>query len=173
MSDSMSQVSPEPGQDEERAKARVGRAYRLVELIAVLVLVGALLWLMRNYQPRGPIGRTLLNYRIWVLVLLVSAWGTAGSLIPYYVGQRGTKAVFDHYPKLEGRPWERLEGFFRQWGAFSLILSGIPLLGAAFLVAAGAVGIGRPAFLCWVFLGKVLRNWVVAFVVLFGLQLVG
>jgi membrane protein YqaA with SNARE-associated domain len=110
--------------------------------------------------------------RLWILVLLVSIWGTAGSLIPYYVGQRGTKAVFEHYPRLQGRPWERLEAIFQRWGAFSLILSGIPGLGAVLLVAAGAFGIKRLVFLGWVFVEKVLRYWVVVFVVLASLQVV-
>jgi membrane protein YqaA with SNARE-associated domain len=140
-------------------------------LIAVVALVGALLWLMQNYRPRSFLGQGLLNHRLWILVLLVSGLGTAGSLIPYYVGQRGTKAVFSHYPNLEGRPWQRLEALFQRWGAFTLILSGIPALGAAFLVAAGAFGIRRLVFLFWVLLGKVLRYWVVAFAVLFSLQL--
>ena len=118
------------------------------------------------------LGRGLVNYKLWTLVLLVSAWGTAGSLIPYYVGQRGTKSVFEHYPKLQGGPWERLEAIFQRWGAFSLVLSGIPGLGAALLVVAGAFGIKRLVFLGWVFLGKVLRYWVVVFVVLASLQVV-
>jgi hypothetical protein len=37
-----------------------------------------------------------------------------GSLAPYYVGQRGTKAVFERYPRLQGRPWERLEAVFQR-----------------------------------------------------------
>jgi membrane protein YqaA with SNARE-associated domain len=145
----------------------------LVEVIGILALVGAVFWLAQNYTPRSFLGRGLINHRLWILVLLVSTWGTAGSLIPYYVGQRGTKAVFEHYPRLQGRPWERLEALFHRWGAFTLVLSGIPGLGAALLVAAGAFGIARQVFLCWVFLGKVVRYWVVVFVVLFSLQLVG
>jgi membrane protein YqaA with SNARE-associated domain len=145
----------------------------LIEVMAVVVLVGAVLWLEQNYHPRTFLGRGLINHRLWILVLLVSIWGTAGSLIPYYVGQRGTKAVFEHYPRLEGRPWGKLEAAFQRWGAFTLILSGIPGLGAALLVAAGAFGIKRHAFLWWVFLGKVLRCWVVVFAVLLSLQLVG
>lgn len=162
---------PDPG--EEKTQDRARRVYTVIEVIAVLVLVGVLLWLMQNYRPRGILGRGLLNYRLWIVVLLVSAWGTAGSLIPYYVGQRGTKAVFEHYPNLQGRPWQRLEAIFHKWGAFTLILSGIPGLGAALLVAAGAFGIKRGIFLFWVFLGKVLRYWVVVFVVLLSLQVVG
>jgi membrane protein YqaA with SNARE-associated domain len=145
--------------------------YLLAELLAAAVFAGVLVWLIHNYRPRSFLGKGLLDTSLWILVLLVSGLGTAGSLVPYYVGQRGTKAVFDRYPQLEGRPWQRLEAAFQRWGAFSLILSGIPGLGAALLVAAGAFGIKRWVFLCWVFMGKVLRYWVVAFAVLFSLQL--
>ena len=169
----MSEASskPDPGQD--KAQPPVRRVYLLFELMSLVVLAGALLWLLFNYPPRGPIARGLLNTRLWILVLLVSVWGTAGSLIPYYVGQRGTEAVFDRYPRLEGRPWERLEAVYQRRGSLTLILSGIPVLGAALLVAAGAFGVQRGVFLSWVFAGKVLRYWVLVFIFLIGLELVG
>lgn len=115
----MSETFSRPDPDEDKAEPGLRRVHLVVELLAVVVLVGALLWLTQNYQPRSFLGRGLLNYRLWLLVFLVSAWGTAGSLIPYHVGQRGTKVVFDHYPRLEGRPWERLEALFQRWGALS------------------------------------------------------
>ena len=159
---------PEPVADTTRPRVR--RVQLLVEVIGVVVLVGAVWWLAQNYRPRSFLGRGLLDTSLWILVLLVSAWGTAGSLIPYYAGQRGTEVIFDHYPGLEGQRWERLEAIFRRWGAPSLILSGIPGLGAALLVAAGAFGIARRAFLGWVFLGKVLRYWVLVFIILLSLR---
>ena len=168
MSDVSSQ--PESGLDKE---SRAGLVYLLVELLVIVVFAGALVWLMHNYRPRSFIGRGLVEFRLWILVLFVSALGTSGSLIPYCVGQRGTKAVFEHYPKLEGRPWKRLEAAFRKWGAFTLVLSGIPGVGTALLVAGGAFGIKGRVCLCWVFVGKVLRYWVVIFVVLLSLQLLG
>jgi membrane protein YqaA with SNARE-associated domain len=171
--DGMSETSSKPESGEQQVRTPVRRLQLLFEVLATVALVGAVLWVAYNYQPRSFIGRGLVNHRLWILVLLVSAWGTAGSLIPYYVGQRGTKAVFEHYPKLRGRPWERLEALYQKWGALALVLSGIPGLGAALLVAAGAFGIKKGIFLFWVFLGKVLRYWVVVFIVLFSLQLVG
>ena len=167
----MPEASAKPEPDPDKAQPAALRASLLVELLAVMVLVGVVLWLAQNYQPRTLLGRGLLNHRLWILVLLVSAWGTAGSLIPYYVGQLGTKAVFEQYPKLQGQRWERLEALLQRWGAVALVLSGIPGLGAALFVAAGAVGIARRIFLFFVFLGKVLRYWVVVFVVLASLQL--
>ena len=169
----MTEPSAKPDPGEDKTQPGIQRVHLVIEVIAVAVLVGVVLWLGQNYRPRTFLGRGLINHRLWILVLLVSAWGTAASLIPYYVGQRGTKAVFEHYPRLQGRPWQKLEAVFQKWGALSLILSGIPGLGAALLVAAGAFGIKRRVFLCWVFVGKVLRYWVVTFAVLLSLQLLG
>ena len=164
-------AQPDPDRDQSQSRSR--RFHLLIEVAAIVVLVGALWWLVGNYQPRTFLGRGLVDLRLWILVLLVSGGGTAASLIPYYVGQRGTEAVFEHYPRLEGRPWQRLEGAFGRWGAFTLVLSGIPAMGVALVVAAGAFGIRRRVFLGWATLGNVLRYWVVMFVVLYSLQLVG
>lgn len=162
---------PEPDRDQPQSRSR--RFYLLIEIVAIVVLVGALWWLVGNYQPHTFLGRGLVDLRLWIVVLLVSGGGAAASLIPYYLGQRGTEAVFAHYPRLEGRPWQKLEKAFGRWGAFTLVLSGIPALGVALVVAAGAFGIRRRVFLVWAFVGQVLRYWVLIFVVLYSLQLVG
>jgi membrane protein YqaA with SNARE-associated domain len=167
----MSEIPAKPDPNEDQPQVRAARLYLLAELLVIVVFVAALLLLMQNYRPRTFIGRGLVELRLWVLVLFVSALGTSVSLIPYYLGQRGTKVIFERYPKLEGRPWQRLEAAFQKWGAFTLILSGIPGVGTALLVAGGAFGIKRRGYLCWVFVGKVLRYWVVTFAVLLSLQL--
>lgn len=163
-------AQPEPDRDQPRSRSR--RFHLLIEVAAIVVLAGALWWLVGNYPPTNFVGRGLVDLRLWILVLLVSGAGIAASLIPYYLGQRGTEVVFEHYPRLEGRPWQRLEAAFGRWGAFTLVLSGIPGLGVALSIAAGAFGIRRRVFLGWGFLGQVLRNWVLMFAVLYGLQLV-
>jgi hypothetical protein len=99
--DGMTEATPksDPGRDE--AKARVQRVYLLIEITVGVVLIGTILWFSQNYQPRTALGRGLVDLRLWLLVLLASGGGTAASLIPYYVGQRGTEVVFEHYPRLE------------------------------------------------------------------------
>ncbi len=168
----MSETSAQSDPGEAGSRPRARRTLLLVEIIAGVVLLGVTCWLARNYEPRTLIGTALLNPTLWILVLVVSGLGTAGSLVPYHVGQRGTEFVFERYPRLQGRPWERIEAVFRRRGAPTLILSGIPGLGTALLLAAGAFGIERGVFLYWVFFSKVLRYWVLAFIAIFGLQLV-
>ncbi|MEJ2737125.1 MAG: hypothetical protein P8189_26785 [Anaerolineae bacterium] len=168
----MNERSPKSEPAEDKALFDLGRLHPLLEIVAVVVLVGVLFWLAQNIRPRGILGWAILNYRLWILVLTVSAVGAAGGLVPYYVGRRGTEAVLEHYPNLKGQRWDRLEAAFRRWGAPALIVSGIPALGVTLLVAAGAQGIKRRAFLFWVFWGKMLRNWVLAFAILLGRQVV-
>jgi membrane protein YqaA with SNARE-associated domain len=169
----MTEDTPKTDAGRDGAKTQVQYVNLIIEIAVGLVLVGAILWLSQNYEPCTFLGRGLVDFRLWILVVLVGGGGAAASLIPYYVGQRGTEAVFEHYPRFEGRPWQRLETAFGRWGAFTLVLSGVPALGVALAVAAGAFGIRRGVFLGWAFLGNVLRNWVLMFVVLYSLQLVG
>jgi membrane protein YqaA with SNARE-associated domain len=144
----------------------------LVELTAIVVLVVGLLWLTRTYSRIGDFVRTLLNLRLWLLVLLVSGFGTAGNLGPYYLGKRGVQEVFARFPRLEGERWARVETAFQQRGASLLVLAGTPTFGLVLTAAAGALGIERNAFLRWVMLSKVIRNWLIVFVSYLGLQLV-
>lgn len=162
----MGQPPSRSDSDQDIARGRLRHAYVLLEVMAAIVFMGALLWLLLRHPFQGSLARALLSARLWILVLLISGWGTAGALVPYYLGRRGSKAVFERYPRLEGRPWERLTAVFQRWGAFSLVLAGIPVLGGALFVGAGAFGIRRWTFLYWSFVGKVLRNWVFAFIVI-------
>lgn len=136
------------------------RTVLIVELTSMTVLVIAAWLLVERYQAGATVARMLLNPVLWLLVLVVSGLGTAGSVALYAVGRRGTRAVFARFPQLQGQPWERLWSWFGQWGARVLILSGIPTLGAPLSTAAGAFGIQRGSFLRWVFVAKLLRNWV-------------
>jgi hypothetical protein len=52
------------------------------------------------------------------------------------------------------------------------VLSGIPTLGPVLATAAGAHGIEQNAFLRWVMLSKVIRNWLIVVVSYLGLRLV-
>lgn len=169
----MSKASSKSDLGQDDVQSRMHYLYLLLEVTAVILLVGGVLWLLFPMQSRGPVARLLLNAKLWILILVISALGTAGNLVPYYIGQQGTKVIFERYPRLEGRPWQQLDTIFKSWGAVALVLSGIPMVGAAFRVAAGAFGIRRWPFLWWCFVGKVLRNWVLAFIVLFSLDYLG
>ena len=143
----------------------------IVELLAVTVLVAGVLWLIQRSVRNGQLAATMLNLRLWALVLLVSGVGTAGNLGPYVLGRRGTDEVLARFPRLEGETWERIQTYLRRKGSSVLILSGIPTLGTVLTTAAGAFGIERNPFLRWVMHSKVIRNWLLVLASFFGLEL--
>ena len=161
--------------DRPKHRARFGslRVVLLVEFAAVALMVAGSLWLIQAFrQDLEPIG-SLLNYGQWLLVLVVSGFGTAASLGPYYIGQRGTAEVLQRFPQLEGDRWERIESAFQSWGAPTLVLTGIPGIGMVLIVSAGALGIKRNSFLVWTFAGKTARNWLLLLGIIYGFRLFG
>jgi membrane protein YqaA with SNARE-associated domain len=106
----------------------------------------------------------LLDLKLWLLVLLVSAVGTVTALAYYYLGREGTEAVFSHFPSLEQERWERVQARYKKHGSGLLFFSFIPVLGMLLETAAGAVGIGLSVYVSWVLLGRVLRNWLLVLV---------
>ncbi len=129
-----------------------------LEALVISALVAGVLWFVSSRTDRG-VTSVLGNPQLWVLVVAVSVLGTIGNLGLYYLGGRGAEAVFARFPYLEGERWERIGGYYRRWGGRILLFSAIPTLGTLLTAAAGAYGVERKVFLLWVFVSKVLRNW--------------
>jgi membrane protein YqaA with SNARE-associated domain len=106
----------------------------------------------------------LADLRLWLLVLLVSAVATVTALAYYYLGRKGTEAVFSRFPNFEQERWERVQASYKKHGSGFLFFSFIPVLGMLLETAAGAVGLGLSVYVLWVFLGRVLRNWLLVLV---------
>jgi membrane protein YqaA with SNARE-associated domain len=153
-----------------RARYATVRAALLVEFVGITLMVAGALLLLTGYRRGNVLAKTLVDPRLWLLVLLVSALGTFSTLAFYYLGKRGKEEIFERFPQLEGERWERIEAAFQRWGARALILSGVPGVGTVLPAAAGVFNIKRSAFLLWVFLGKMLRNWLLVLILLPGWQ---
>jgi membrane protein YqaA with SNARE-associated domain len=102
----------------------------------------------------------LLDIRIWLVVLAVSALGTGAALAYYYLGRKGVHAVMERLPQITEERWDRATRLYQKVGSALLFLSGVPLIGALLQTAAGALGVGLIAYVVWVLLGRVVRNWI-------------
>ena len=114
----------------------------------------------------------LLDLRMWLLVLLVSGMATAATLSYYYLGKQGSDVVLDHLPRFDRKNLERVDALYGRHGSILLFLSFVPLLGMLLEAAAGTFGIGLPAYILWVFLGRIVRNWSVLLLFDQGLRFV-
>lgn len=114
----------------------------------------------------------LLNWRYWLFIVVVTLLGTVANLVTYYIGRKGSIAVFKRYPHLQtANSWERVNKWFQHWGSRTLLLSFIPGLVTALSAAAGIFGIQRNVFLTYVFVVKILRNWVLLLLLLYILRI--
>ena len=146
----------------QRHRARFASLWKvlLLEAVAIAELITGVRWFLNSHKQRWPLAELLLDPGLWLVVAIASILGVLGNLALYQLGRSGTQAVFERFPRLDGERWKRIGAYYQRYGARILILSAVPGLGTLLTTGAGAFDIQRRAFLLWVFLGKLLRNWV-------------
>ena len=85
----------------------------------------------------------LIEPMAWLIVLLLSGLGVVGNLALY---QMRVKRLYDEH------------------GSLALLLSGIPVLGSLLTTAAGAFDVQLFPFVLFVFIAKLVRNWLIVVV---------
>lgn len=115
--------------------------------------------------------RILPDLRFWSLVIALTALSLIGSVMKYQLGKKGLPVVQERFPQVRQERWDKAGAYIDQWGAHALLLVGIPALGLALTTMAGAYGINFYQFLVWAFLGKFLRNTLLALPIVLGLEI--
>ena len=100
----------------------------------------------------------------WLIVLLLSILGVAGNLALYQVGKRGVDAIRERFPQVKDEQWLRVKKLYDEHGSLALLLSGVPLLGSLLTTAAGAFDVRPFSFVVFVFVAKLVRNWLIVVV---------
>lgn len=102
----------------------------------------------------------LLDIKMWLVILIVSALGAIVTLAYYYLGKEGAEAVFSRFPQIDTERWSRVQHLYEKHGSGLLFLTFIPMAGVLLSTAAGAFGVSLWVYLFWVWIGRVARNWV-------------
>jgi membrane protein YqaA with SNARE-associated domain len=95
----------------------------------------------------------------WLGVVLLSMLGVVGNFALYQLGKRGLEPVRERFPRTRPEEWQRVGRLYRERESWFLLLSAVPVLGALLTTAAGAFGVTTLAFLFWVLIAKLARNW--------------
>jgi membrane protein YqaA with SNARE-associated domain len=93
-------------------------------------------------------------------VTVATVGNVLGAATTWWIGRRVGEAV--ERRRRESRGEARARALFVRWGAPSLLLSWVPLIGDALVAISGAAGIPFRIFLPWVAAGKLARYAVVA-----------
>ena len=94
-----------------------------------------------------------LGFNPWIVGLVATLGNVVGALTMYWLGFKGVDYVVKRYTVKKERI-EKAENWFKKWGAPSLLLAGLPIIGDPICLAAGAVHMRMPKFLIWTFVGK-------------------
>ncbi len=103
----------------------------------------------------------LTDLRLWLFVLIVTAIGLVEKLAFYRAGQRSADADLSSVPGINSERRARLETMFLTRGTYILLLASIPGIGAATTAVAGNVGVAIVAFVIWVTISNLIRNWLI------------
>ncbi len=107
----------------------------------------------------------LTDPQIWLVILVISALGSLARLANFYAGQRGKEKIEAVYSQIKPETWENVLGSYRLMGPLPLLVASIPFIGTVLTIGAGMAGIGRTPFLIFVFLSKVIRNWLLVLLI--------
>ncbi len=103
----------------------------------------------------------LLDPRAWLIVVAFTGLGLVGNLALYEVGKKGVDSIRERFPSIKPERWERVEGLYDKYGGRVLLLSGLPVLGSMLTTAAGAFDVRLFTFVVFVFISKLVRNWLI------------
>jgi membrane protein YqaA with SNARE-associated domain len=112
-----------------------------------------------------------LDWRAWSVVIFLALVTLIFSAGKYRLGRDGFEALKEHYPQVSDERWNRVNTYFRRWGAPVIFFSFLPLLTWIIPPAAGAYGIRFRTFVIWAFIAKVVRYWILILIFYGGFQL--
>ena len=110
----------------------------------------------------GLAGLVILGrYNVFWLITVASAGNILGAVVNYVIGA-GVVSVRRHrwWPET-GQVGQRLTVFYHRYGAVTLLLSWVPIIGDPLTLLAGMMRLSFPVFLCLVSVAKITRDLVV------------
>lgn len=125
-------------------------AATLLPLGSEIVLAGLLL---NNFNP------------VWV-VSVATFGNVLGSVVNYAIGYFGSAFLIHRVLKISNEHFEQSKQRFKKWGAASLLLSWVPIIGDPLTVIAGVLRINIWLFLLLVTAGKLTRYIVISYTTL-------
>lgn len=101
------------------------------------------------------------GYALWLLWSIATVFNTLGSVVNWYLGRQ--LLLFQHKSWFMFKPaqLEKASQQFQRWGAASLLLAWVPVVGDPLTLVAGVMRVRLLWFVCLVGLGKGLRYAVV------------
>jgi len=106
------------------------------------------------------------HYQVILLVLFASVGNTLGSCVNWFLGRFIAHFEDRRWFPLSKKQITRAEGWYHQYGRWSLLLSWVPVIGDPLTIVAGVLREPFPVFLALVAVAKTARYVAVAAITL-------
>lgn len=106
------------------------------------------------------------NYNTLLLLLFATTGNVLGSCLNYYLGSKG-ELYLEKKSYIKKEKIAKYRSFFNKYGAFSLLLSWVPLVGDPITFVAGVLRYNFKYFLLLVLISKLGRYTILALGVLY------
>ncbi|WP_340818091.1 YqaA family protein [Methanolobus sp. WCC4] len=125
-------------------------------------------FLASTILPLGSEGLVALmiidKFNIYTVVIVASVANFLGACTSYYIGFTGRGLIISKYMRISDEQIRRAEGSFKKYGGISLLFTWLPGIGDAIAVAGGLLRYSFVQFTILVFLGKLFRYMLVAYI---------
>lgn len=95
-------------------------------------------------------------------VSMATLGNTAGAVTTWALGRWGSRSLLHRLLRMDETDRERAERMFSRYGSWSLLLAWAPVIGDPLCLIAGLFNLSLPRFLPPVFIGKLVRYGVIA-----------
>ena len=119
-----------------------------------------------------PITDLVINWRAWLLIIILSLLTLIVALGKYQIGKKGIEVLYERFPQITQERWDQLGGYFQRWGSGVVFFSFLPGLALVISPASGAYGVNLGPFLVWAFIAKLVRYWLLLILFFGGFELV-
>lgn len=104
------------------------------------------------------------GYNLYLLIFFATLGNVLGSLINYILGLKGEEYL-EEKGYLKKQKLEKYKNFFKKYGAYSLLLSWVPIIGDPITFIAGILKYDWKKFLIFVTIAKFGRYLILALLV--------
>lgn len=124
-------------------------------------------FLASTILPLGSEGLVALmvfeKFNIYTVVFVASIANFLGACTSYYIGYTGRGFFINKYMRISEEQLQKAENSFKKYGGFSLLFTWLPGIGDAITVAGGLLRYRFIYFAILVFIGKIFRYLLVAY----------
>ncbi|WNY24580.1 YqaA family protein [Methanolapillus millepedarum] len=142
--------------------------YGLISLFVTSFLAATVLPLGPEAMVAALVASGETNF--WGIVLSATIGGYLGSVTTYVLGYWGIHKITTRFAIIDPQKYKMAGDFFEKYGAWSLLLSSVPILGDALVFVSGALKFRFGMFSLLVFSGKLVRYFLATLFFMYTLR---